>query len=69
MQTEKNTGAGLLSGILAFLLWGILPLYWKALGLLPANMILCHRIIWSCALMLVVVSISGRWGEIGRAHV
>ena len=64
MQTEKNTGAGLLSGILAFLLWGILPLYWKALGLLPANMILCHRIIWSCALMLVVVSISGRWGEV-----
>ncbi len=64
MQTGKNTGAGLLSGILAFLLWGILPLYWKALGLLPATMILCHRIIWSCALMLVVVSISGRWAEV-----
>ncbi len=64
MQSGKNTGAGLISGILAFLLWGILPLYWKALGLLPAPMILCHRIIWSCALMLVVVLISGRWSEV-----
>ncbi|MCF8038108.1 MAG: EamA family transporter RarD [Desulfohalobiaceae bacterium] len=60
---EKNT-SGLLAGILAFLLWGILPLYWKGLHQLPAATILGHRIFWSFVFMVLVISLSGRWGEV-----
>ncbi len=31
----------------AFVLWGILPLFWKTLEGVPALEILCHRIFWS----------------------
>lgn len=38
----------------AYILWGILPLYWKLLSV-PAHEILAHRILWSFVLMLVIV--------------
>ena len=31
----------------AYGLWGLLPIYWKALGAVPALEILAHRIVWS----------------------
>lgn len=31
----------------AYLAWGVLPVYWKALEEVPALTILCHRIVWS----------------------
>lgn len=39
----------------AFGLWGLLPIYWKALAAAGAGEILAHRIVWSalcCALLL-----------------
>lgn len=33
--------------VLAYLLWGLLPVYWKLLGGVPAAQILAHRIVWS----------------------
>ena len=41
METEKNA-AGLIYGILAYTLWGILPLYWKLLDQINAVEILAH---------------------------
>lgn len=40
---------GLLYAVLAYLLWGLLPLYWKLLASVPPLEILCHRIAWSLA--------------------
>lgn len=65
MPQHNTTLPGLFAGVGAFLLWGFLPLYWKALAILPAPMILCHRIIWSCAFMLLILSLSRRWAEVG----
>jgi chloramphenicol-sensitive protein RarD len=38
---------GFFSMLAAYLAWGILPVYWKALDGVPALTILCHRIVWS----------------------
>ena len=43
----SNSWGGLLAGMGAFTLWGILPVYWKGLSAVPAAEILCHRILWS----------------------
>lgn len=37
--------------ILAYLLWGLLPVYWKLLGQVPASQILAHRIAWSAVFL------------------
>lgn len=34
----------------AFVLWGILPLYWRVLEAVPETQILAHRIFWSAVL-------------------
>jgi len=39
--------AGIYLTVLAFVIWGVLPLYWKALGHVAALEILFHRIFWS----------------------
>jgi chloramphenicol-sensitive protein RarD len=44
MSSEKK---GILSAIGAYVLWGVLPLYWKALHEVPAPQILAHRTLWS----------------------
>ncbi len=52
---DKEQLIGTVSGFLAFLLWGLLPFYWKWLGAVPASEILAHRVIWSALLLVVLV--------------
>lgn len=45
---------GTISALSAFLLWGVLPVYWKQLDTVPAVEILMHRVLWSGVFMAVV---------------
>lgn len=38
---------GMVAAVGAYVLWGILPIYWKALHSVSAQQILCHRMVWS----------------------
>ncbi|MBA2175132.1 EamA family transporter RarD [Halobacillus locisalis] len=42
----------------AYILWGILPIYWKLIQQIPAFEILAHRIIWSFIFMGFIVWVS-----------
>ena len=44
----------------AYIFWGLLPLYWKALKSVPAYEILCHRMTWSLLFMLLLMVGTGR---------
>lgn len=46
---------GVVYAVIAYGLWGIFPLFWKTLQDVPAQEILSHRIIWSFALLLLIV--------------
>ncbi len=50
---------GILAAAAAFILWGVLPAYWKLLQEVPAYEILCHRIFWSLAMTLGLVFLTG----------
>lgn len=41
--------------ITAFLMWGVLPVYWKQVKAVSAMEILAHRIIWSLVFLLLVL--------------
>jgi chloramphenicol-sensitive protein RarD len=51
---------GILAAAAAFILWGVLPAYWKLLQQVPAYEILCHRMSWSLLLTLGLVVVTGR---------
>lgn len=65
--TSDTSRKGLVAGLGAFALWGLLPLYWKQLLDVPPFEILCHRILWSFVFLLPVVVFSGRWAEVRAA--
>lgn len=57
----KNINKGVWFGAAAYLLWGLLPIYWKVLSHVSAIEILANRIVWSLILLLALLSIRGKW--------
>lgn len=56
-----NSNKGLLYAIAAYTLWGLLPIYWKALHVVPATQIVGHRMIWSLVFMVMLLAFKRHW--------
>lgn len=54
--------SGFWSGVAAYTIWGLVPLYWKLLEHVPAIQVLGHRIVWSLAVLLLLVAVTRRRG-------
>lgn len=63
-STRSEAGTGLVYGLLAYLIWGCFPLYFKAFGTVPALQIVSHRIVWSLVFLLALSLQPGRWNDI-----
>jgi len=59
-STSDPRGAGVGYAVGAYLLWGILPVYWKMLQAVPPVQILAHRIFWAFAFLLGLLVASGK---------
>ena len=53
--------AGVTYGVAAFLSWGVLPLYFKAVAAVPSLEVLAHRVVWSLVFLLALTLARGRW--------
>lgn len=59
MGSEFRTG--FIAALAAYLLWGALPLYFRALHHIRPDEVLAHRILWSVPTGLVVVALARNW--------
>jgi chloramphenicol-sensitive protein RarD len=59
--------SGFFYALTAYLLWGFLPLYMKALAHIPPVEVIAHRVVWSVPVALVVLLWLGRTGELKAA--
>lgn len=66
-MTDNAARGGLLLGLGAYTMWGVLPLYFRLLAAVPAIEVLAHRVIWSLVLLIVVVTAMRRWQTIRAA--
>ncbi len=59
---KSDSAKGALAAAVAFLTWGLSPVFWKALGHVPSGRLLAHRVCWSMLVMVGIVTIarSGR---------
>ncbi|MGW0032490.1 EamA family transporter RarD [Streptomyces sp. NPDC003314] len=64
MKTENEGRAGLLYGIGAYGMWGLVPLFWPLLKPAGAIEILAHRMVWSLAFVGLALLVLRRWGWI-----
>ncbi len=54
---HKLDRAGVFAALSAFVFWGLVPIYYKALSAVNAWEVLAHRVIWSVPLLLVFLAI------------
>jgi chloramphenicol-sensitive protein RarD len=52
---------GLLAAAAAYILWGLLPIYWKLLDHIPALEILGHRVFWSFVVTVLLLTLRRNW--------
>ena len=57
---DRNYKIGVLSGLGAYFLWGILPIYWKLLHEVPPLEILAGRCMWSLAFVGILIVVMGK---------
>ncbi|MDQ7830308.1 MAG: EamA family transporter RarD [Desulfovibrionaceae bacterium] len=62
----SRTLSGVVAALFAFVSWGLLPVYWKALAEVPPVEILCHRLVWSVVAAGAALACLGRIGEARR---
>ncbi|MES9591548.1 EamA family transporter RarD [Streptomyces sp. NPDC007076] len=66
MKGINEQRAGLLSGIGAYGLWGLVPLFWPLLKPAGAIEILAHRMAWSLGFVALALLVLRRWSWIGE---
>lgn len=62
-----NPRRGYILGLTAYIIWGLFPLYFKAIASVPAVEIIVHRVLWSAlfgSLLLLVWKHPGWWREL-----
>jgi chloramphenicol-sensitive protein RarD len=52
---------GMLYAAAAYILWGLFPIYFKALQNVPPIEILSHRMVWALAFLLIVLTWRRQW--------
>lgn len=57
----ENYKQGIFFGLAAYVLWGILPVYWKALELVFPFEILSSRFMWSCVFVFLLIIFQKKW--------
>jgi len=73
MNSGKNTAPGteqawgVFYAVMAFIIWGISPIYWKLMKTIPSLEIIAHRLVWSFMFLLPLIILRGRWHEFTAA--
>ena len=63
-QAEPHHRSGFLLGLGAYGLWGVLPLYFKAVSAVPAVDIVAHRVLWSLPFLALLIAFSRGWAKV-----
>lgn len=63
MPAFSDTHRGLAAASGAFFIWGLLPLYMRALDAVPALEIMLHRLLWCCAFVIALLALRRTLGR------
>jgi chloramphenicol-sensitive protein RarD len=67
MVDHHRSRQGVICGVLAYGLWGLIPLYFKLVHEVAPAEILAHRIFWSFVFLGGVITALGRWADLRAA--
>jgi chloramphenicol-sensitive protein RarD len=58
---------GFLFGVAAYGLWGVLPIYFKAIAAVAAVDIVAHRVLWSLPVLALLLFFGSGWSDVRQA--
>jgi chloramphenicol-sensitive protein RarD len=61
-----RAATGVACSVGAYALWGVFPIYFKAVATVPALEVLAHRIVWSVVLVAGLLSLQRGWPRLVR---
>jgi chloramphenicol-sensitive protein RarD len=64
---EHRARQGVVYGMLAYGLWGLIPLYFKLLTQVAPVEVLAQRVFWSFVFLSIVISLARRWSDLRPA--
>jgi chloramphenicol-sensitive protein RarD len=67
MNATRTSRTGLLLGLAAYALWGVLPLYFKAVAAVAPFDIVAHRVLWSLPFLAILIMLSSGWPNVREA--
>jgi chloramphenicol-sensitive protein RarD len=57
---------GIVYAALAYVCWGLFPLYFRQLAAVPATEVLVHRVVWSLLFVLALLALRRHWAWLGE---
>ena len=63
---SARAATGVACSVGAYALWGVFPIYFKAVAAVPALEVLAHRIVWSVVLVAGLLSLQRGWPRLVR---
>ena len=61
-MAPKGHGAGIAYGLLAYVIWGFFPLYFRQLSHVSPMDVLSHRAVWACLFVGLLLTLRRNWG-------
>jgi chloramphenicol-sensitive protein RarD len=65
MHDSSDSRRGLIAGASAYVIWGLLTIYWKQLRDFNAFELIGWRIVWSAVVMAIALTVLRRWSVVG----
>ncbi|MFT8321671.1 MAG: EamA family transporter RarD [Bacillus sp. (in: firmicutes)] len=63
-MSKYDVKLGAVFAAIAYLIWGLFPIYWKYLQKVGADEILANRIVWSFVFMLILIMVTKKWRKV-----
>jgi len=58
--------SGVTAALIAYVMWGLMPIYFTATASIPALQVLSHRVIWAVPFGMLILSFRRQWPEVRR---
>ena len=68
-EAQRLRREGLLAALIAYLLWGLFPIYFLIVASVAPVEVLAHRIVWAVPFGALIIHLRRQWSEVGRALV
>ncbi len=63
----KREHSGFWSAVLAYVLWGVITIYWKQLNRFNAFELIAQRVVWSTVVLVIALVASRKWRTVVNA--